>query len=93
MLEDYSSDWLAFACMADAMAYACRYDEAIRYYRRAQELQPSPKYIDAQMTAAHIYEIQGKYADAVESLKEELEICRMNGISLRAGMWNTFTGR
>lgn len=85
MLEDYSSDWLAFACMADDMAYACRYDEAIRYYRRAQELQPSPKYIDAQMTAAHIYEIQGKYADAVESLKEELEILQNE--------WNITEGR
>ena len=76
MLEDYSGDWLAFANMADAMAYACRYDEAIRYYKRAQELQPSPKYTDAQMTAAHIYEIQGKYAEAVESLEEELEILK-----------------
>ncbi len=76
MLEDYSGDWLAFANMADAMAYACRYDEAIQYYRRAQELQPPPKYTDAQITAAHIYEIQGKYAEAVESLKEQLEILK-----------------
>lgn len=85
MLEDYSGDWLAFANMADAMAYACRYDEAIRYYKRAQELQPSPKYTDAQMTAAHIYEIQGKYAEAVESLKEELEILKTE--------WNITEGR
>ena len=85
MLEDYSGDWLAFANMADAMAYACRYDEAIRYYRRSQELQPSPKYIDAQMTAAHIYEIQGRCAEAVKSLKEALEILKDE--------WNITEGR
>lgn len=76
MLEDYSGDWLAFANMADAMAYACRYDEAIRYYQKAQELQPSPKYTDAQVTAAHIYEIQGKYAEAIDSLNQQLEILK-----------------
>lgn len=76
MLEDYSGDWLAFANMADAMAYACRYDEAIQYYKQAQELQPSPKYTDAQATAAHIYEIQGKYAEAAESRKEQLELLK-----------------
>lgn len=76
MLEDYSGDWLAFASMADAMAYACRYEEAIRYYRKAQELQPSPKYTDAQITAAHIYEIQGKYAEAIDSLNQQLEILK-----------------
>ena len=85
MLEDYSGDWLAFASVADAMAYACRYDEAIRCYRRAQELQPSPKYTDAQITAAHIYEIQGKYAEAVESRREQLEILKNE--------WNITEGR
>ncbi len=29
MLLDYSDDWLSYANMADAMAYACRYDAAI----------------------------------------------------------------
>lgn len=76
MLEQHNDDWLAFANMADAMAYACRYDEAIRYYQKAQELQPSPKYTDAQITAAHIYEIQGKYDKAIDSLKEQLEILK-----------------
>lgn len=61
MLLDHSDDWLSYANMADAMAYACRYDEAIAYYKKAFELQPSPKFVDAQITAAHIYEIQGNY--------------------------------
>lgn len=76
MLLDYSDDWLSYANMADAMAYACRYDEAIAYYKKAFELQPSPKYCDAQITAAHIYEIQGNYDGAIASCYEQLEVLK-----------------
>lgn len=76
MLDDHSDDWLAYACMADAMAHLCRYDEAIAYSKKAQELQPSPKYTDAQSTAALIYEIQGNYAKALDSLNEQLELLK-----------------
>lgn len=76
MLFDHADDWLAYANMADAMAYACRYDEAITYYKKAFALQPSPKYCDAQITAAHIYEIQGNYAAAIASRYEQLEVIK-----------------
>lgn len=76
MLSDYSEDWLAYANAADAMAGICRYDEAIVYYKKAFELQPSPKFIDAQMTAAHIYEIQGNYEAAAASLSEQLAVLK-----------------
>ena len=85
MLLDYSSDWLSYANMADAMAYACRYDEAIAYYKKAFELQPSPKFCDAQITAAHIYEIQGNYAAAITSYYEQLEVLKTE--------WNITEGR
>lgn len=76
MLSDHGDDWLAYAQMADAMAYACRYDEAIAYYKKAFALQPSPKYCDAQITAAHIYEIQGNYDAAIASCYEQLEVMK-----------------
>lgn len=76
MLLDYSADWLSYANMADAMAYACRYDEAIAYYKKAFELQPSPKFLDAQITAAHIYEIQGNYDAAIASRYEQLDVLK-----------------
>lgn len=34
MLSDYGDDWLTYAQMADAMAYACRYDEALHTMKR-----------------------------------------------------------
>lgn len=76
MLSDHSDDWLSYANMADAMAYVCRYDEAIAYYKKAFELQPSPKYCDAQITAAHIYEIQGNYDAAIASCYEQLDVLK-----------------
>ena len=85
MLVDHNKDWLAYACMADAMAYACRYDEAISYYQKAYDLQPSPKYNDAQITAAHIYEIQGDYEAAIASYYEQLEVLKTE--------WNITEGR
>lgn len=85
MLMEHSDDWLAYANMADAMAYTCRYDEAISFYKRAFELQPSPKYTDAHITAAHIYEIQGKHDDAIASLYEQLDVLKTE--------WNITEGR
>lgn len=76
MLSDHGNDWLAYAQMADAMACTCRYDEAIAYYKKAFSLQPSPKYCDAQITAAHIYEIQGNYAAAISSCYEQLAVLK-----------------
>lgn len=76
MLADYGDDRLTYAQMADAMAYTCRYDEAIVYYKKAFALQPSPKYCDAQITAAHIYEIQGNYAAAIASCREQPEMMK-----------------
>lgn len=85
MLSDHGDDWLAYANMADAMAYACRYDRAIAYYQKAFALQPSPKYCDAQITAAHIYEIQGNYDAAIASCYEQLEVLKTE--------WNLTEGR
>jgi len=85
MLLDHSNDWLTYAMMADAMASVCRYDEAIDYYKKAFELQPSPKYIDAQITAAHIYEIQRNYDAAIASLYEQMDVLKTE--------WNITEGR
>lgn len=85
MIADFSDDWLAYANMADAMACSCRYDEAIAFYKKAFELQPSPKYTDAQITAAHIYELQEKHDAAISSLQDQLEVLKTE--------WNITEGR
>lgn len=46
-------------------ANACRYDEAIRYYDKSYELSQKPRFYDALQGEALIYEIQGKYEEAL----------------------------
>ena len=52
------------------------YDEAIIWYRRGQELQPSPKYIDSAMSIAHICEIRDDKTGAVAAYREVLRLLK-----------------
>lgn len=72
MSDDFKEDWMAQSCMGDSMAYICEYDKAIYYYKKAYELQPSPKYTDSPWSIAQIQEIQGDYAGAIEALHKML---------------------
>ena len=56
------------------MAKLCRYDEAIKYYSKGYELQPSPKYTDAFEAISHIYIIKGEYDKSIEKHHEIIEL-------------------
>lgn len=72
MADEFHDDWLAQSCMADCMASICEYDKAIHYFKKAYELQPSPKYTDTPWSIAQIQEIKGDYASAIEALQDML---------------------
>lgn len=74
MSEQYAGDWLAQLSMADCLAGAGRYDEAITYYRKALELQPAPHYTDAYLSMALIREIQGDYESAIQAWEDVLRL-------------------
>lgn len=76
MAEQFSDDWLAQLCMADGLARACCYDEAVFYYKKGLELQPQPRYTDGWLSIAQIYEIQEKYEDAAHAWENVIRICR-----------------
>lgn len=82
--ERYPGDWLVFLSLADAAAMELRYDDAVVLYRQALEHQAPPKYVDSLESMAMVYEIQGKYAEAIKVLEEEIE--------LLAGDWDTTEG-
>lgn len=84
MIADYPNEWCAQLCMGDCMALLCRYDEAVPYYRKAMELQVSPRFTDAPLSIAHIREIQGRYREAAEAMDEVLKIL--------SGEWNITVG-
>ncbi|MNO17210.1 helix-turn-helix protein [compost metagenome] len=74
MTEMYPHEWLAWSSRGDCMAKLCRYDEAIEYYFKGYELQPSPKYTDALEAISHIHVIKGEYNKSIEKLQEIIEL-------------------
>ncbi|MEK4346084.1 helix-turn-helix domain-containing protein [Paenibacillus sp. FSL P4-0184] len=74
MTDLYPEDWLAWSSRGDCMAKLCRYDEAIEYYSKGYELQPSPKYTDAFEAISHIYIIKGEYDKSIEKHHEIIEL-------------------
>ena len=76
MTDLYPNEWIAWVSRGDCMAKLCRYEEAIEYYTKGYELQPSPKYTDSLVAISHIYEIQGNYSKAIEKINEIIELLK-----------------
>ncbi len=70
------SEWCCATTLGDIYTQRQDYDRAIEWYRRGQELQPSPKYTDSAMSIAHICEIRGDKAGAIEAYREQLRLMR-----------------
>lgn len=76
MCEEFGQDWLTWLCMGDNLARAGRFEEAKRYYKKALEIQPVPKYVDALESIAQICEREEKNEEAIQALEEELVILK-----------------
>ncbi|MGS0972419.1 MAG: helix-turn-helix domain-containing protein [Candidatus Izemoplasmataceae bacterium] len=81
LIKNFKGDWLRHSIKADEYAKIGQYDIAIKEYLTSYELQPSPKYIDALESIAHIHEIKNEqdkakeyYKKIVTNLKEEWNI-------------------
>lgn len=70
------SEWCCSTTLGDIYTQRQDYDRAIAWYRRGQEMQPSPKFTDSAMSIAHICEIRGDKAGAVEAYREQLRLMR-----------------
>lgn len=77
MEKTYANDWLAQLELADSMVRIEEYDKAVQFYQKAYEAQPSPKYIDAHISIAQIYELQDKYKEAIGAWKDVIETLRV----------------
>lgn len=84
MCRDYPDQWQVWLSMGDAMARSCRWEEAIRCYRKGIEVQTPPRYVDALESIAQIREIVGDIPGAIQALEEELAVL--------AEDWDTVTG-
>ncbi len=69
-------EWCWATTLGDLCVLRQEYDKAVAWYRRGQEMQPSPKYTDSARSIAHICEIRGDKAGAVAAYREELRLQR-----------------
>ena len=77
VLEDMAdSEWCCATTLGDIYTQRQDYDKAVAWYRKGQELQPSPKFTDSARSIAHICEIQGDKAGAIEAYREELRLMK-----------------
>ena len=73
-MED--QEWCWAVTLGDIYTLRQEYDRAIDWYKKGQELQPSPKFTDSATSIAHIYEILGDAPRAIAAYREELRLLR-----------------
>ena len=69
-------EWCRDTTLGDVYTQRQEYDRAVEWYRRGQEIQPHPKYIDSAVSIAHICEIRGDKAGAIEAYREVLRLMK-----------------
>ena len=74
--EMKDQEWCWALTLGDIYTQRQEYDKAIAWYRKGQDMQPAPKFIDSAMSIAHICEIRGDKAGAIEAYREVLRIQR-----------------
>ena len=67
-------DWSWALTVGDLFTQRQEYDKAVSWYRRAQEMQPAPKFVDSAEGIAHICEIRGDRAGAAAAYREQLRL-------------------
>jgi transcriptional regulator with XRE-family HTH domain/Flp pilus assembly protein TadD len=71
-----NQEWCWAVTLGDFYTLRQDYDRAITWYRRGQEMQPSPKFTDSAASIAHICEIRGDKAGAIKAYREVLRLQR-----------------
>ncbi len=74
MVATYPNDWHVWSSRADGLVRLCRYEEAVADYRHAIELQEPPRFTDNYESLAHIAEILGDNAAAIDAYEHVIGI-------------------
>ena len=69
-------EWCWALTLGDIYTQRQEYDKAVEWYRKGQQMQPSPKYTDSAFSIAHICEIRGDKAGAIAAYREVLRLMR-----------------
>ena len=71
-----NQEWCWAVTLGDIFTLRQEYDKAVEWYRKGQEMQPSPKYVDSAASIAHICEIRGDKSGAVKAYREVLRLLK-----------------
>lgn len=74
LIREFPDKWAIYDTVADYYARSGDYDTSIRYHRKAFDVAESPRFSDPLISTGQIYEIQGKYPEAIESLREQIQL-------------------
>ncbi len=71
-----NQEWCWAVTLGDIYTQRQEYDRAIEWYRRGQEMQPSPRFTDSATSIAHICEIRGDRDGAIAAYREVLRLMK-----------------
>ena len=84
MEKEFEDSWIMYLGIGDMYVKLGDYEKAKHYYRKYTEYQKPPRYTDSLTSIAHLCEIQGDYAGAIDAIYEEIRLLEQD--------WNTTTG-
>lgn len=73
-VNDYPEIWQVYLQRGDRFVRLGRYDEAIADYEMALVKQEKPRYTDALISMAQVYEILGQYDKAIEAFQRQITL-------------------
>ena len=91
MTEEFDY-WLSWSCKGDLFARLCRFDEAVKFYEHAFEIQEPPRYMDIPESISCIAEAIGDYEKAIEYRRKAIEITETEW-KITEGEWVDFHKR
>lgn len=73
-VKDYPQVWQVYLQRGDRLVRLGKYEEAIIDYETALEKQEKPRYTDALISMAQVYEILGQYDKAIEVFERQIAL-------------------
>jgi len=73
MEKDYPHEWCVWHNIGDYLTRSGLYEEGLKYYRKALDIQKSPPLLDPLQAIAQLCEIRGNLDDAIAAKREEAD--------------------
>ena len=74
MTDEFPDSATAWSYKADGYAEIGLYDEAIEFYNKSAAMEKLPRYIDNNLSMAHIYEIKNDYKSTADEYEKIIDI-------------------